>query len=186
MLEVHRYHLADNLLQGKSERRFPPKRVSSSKERGSELSKTEGAPGREEGEAEAWFDRGNEQFDAGDFEGAIASYDKALEIKPDNDAAWFNRGLALHNLGRFSDAITSYDKALLIQPDKHKPWYNRGVTLGKLGRFGEEIASYDKALLIKPDKHEPWYNRGVALGNNLGRFEEASPGVRQSDALRVS
>jgi tetratricopeptide (TPR) repeat protein len=34
-------------------------------------------------EAEAWCDRGNEQYDLGDFEGAIASYDKALEIKPD-------------------------------------------------------------------------------------------------------
>ena len=33
-------------------------------------------------EAEAWWTRGLEQYDLGDFEGAIASLDKALEIKP--------------------------------------------------------------------------------------------------------
>jgi tetratricopeptide (TPR) repeat protein len=56
--------------------------------------------------AEAWCDRGNEQYNLGDFEGAIASLDKALEIKPDLHVAWYNRGVALGNLGRFEDAIS--------------------------------------------------------------------------------
>jgi tetratricopeptide (TPR) repeat protein len=86
-------------------------------------------------EAEAWCDRGNEQYNLGDFEGAIASLDKALEIKPDYHEAWNNRGVALGNLGRFEDAIASYDKALEIKPDFHEAWYNRGVALGNLGRF---------------------------------------------------
>jgi len=38
-------------------------------------------------EAEAWCDRGNEEYNLGDFEGAIASLDKALEIKPDYHVA---------------------------------------------------------------------------------------------------
>jgi tetratricopeptide (TPR) repeat protein len=29
-----------------------------------------------------WFNRGNELFNQGDFPGAIASYDKAIKIKP--------------------------------------------------------------------------------------------------------
>jgi Flp pilus assembly protein TadD len=103
---------------------------------------------------------------------AIASYDKALEIKPDKHDAWNNRGIALGNLGRLSEAIASYDKALEIKPDKHEAWNNRGSALDDLGRLSEAIASYDKALEIKPDKHEAWYNRGYALGN-LGRLSEA-------------
>jgi len=39
-------------------------------------------------EAEAWCDQGNEQYNLGDFKGAIASLDKALEIKPDYHVAW--------------------------------------------------------------------------------------------------
>jgi tetratricopeptide (TPR) repeat protein len=45
-------------------------------------------------------------------EDAIASYDKALELKPDLHEAWNNRGNALNDLGRWEEAIASYDKAL--------------------------------------------------------------------------
>ena len=122
--------------------------------------------------AEAWKKRGNEQYNLGDFEGAIASWDKALEIKPDYHEAWNNRGNALSNLGRLEDAIASYDKALEIKPDYHEAWNNRGVALYRLGRLEEGIASLDKALEMKPDYHEAWYNRGLGLGN-LGRWEES-------------
>jgi tetratricopeptide (TPR) repeat protein len=47
----------------------------------------------------------------GDFIGAIASYARALEIKPDYHQAWFNRGVALGNLGRYEEAIASYDSS---------------------------------------------------------------------------
>ncbi|MCZ8118700.1 MAG: CHAT domain-containing tetratricopeptide repeat protein [Microcystis sp. LE18-22.4A] len=122
-------------------------------------------------DAAFWFEQGNQKVINGDFLGAIASYDKALEFKPDDHEAWYNRGVALANLGRWAEVIASYDRALEIKPDFHLAWYNRGVALGNLGRLEEAIASYDRALEIKPDKHEAWNNRGVALGN-LGRLEE--------------
>jgi superkiller protein 3 len=103
---------------------------------------------------------------------AIASYDKALEIKPDQHESWNNRGIALRNLGRLEEAISSYDKALEIKSNQQEAWYNRGVALDNLGRLEEAIASYDKALEIKPNQQEAWYNRGVAL-DNLGRLEAA-------------
>ena len=90
---------------------------------------------------------------------AIASYDKALEIKPDKDEAWYNRGIALGNLGRLEEAIASYDKALEIKPDYHEAWNNRGNALGNLGRLEEAIASYDKALEFKPDDTSAFYNK---------------------------
>ncbi|NMF64338.1 tetratricopeptide repeat protein [Brasilonema octagenarum] len=130
------------------------------------------AEAREEGEAEAWFDRGNEQFDAGDFEGAIASYDKAVEFKLDYHEAWNNRGGALFNLGRFEEAIASFDKAVEFKPDKHEAWDNRGLALRNLWRMEEAITSYNKAIEFKPDDNAAWNNRGVALFN-LGHFEDA-------------
>jgi Flp pilus assembly protein TadD len=60
-------------------------------------------------------------------EEAIASYDKALEIKPDFHEAWNNRGIALGNLGRWEEAIASLDKALEIKPDLHEAWNNRAM-----------------------------------------------------------
>ena len=122
--------------------------------------------------SQLWHEKGLIHAMGKEYEQAIASYDQALEIKPDKHEAWTNRGSALGNLGRYEEAIASYDQALEIKPDDHKAWYNRGNALVNLGRYEEAIASYDQALEIKPDKHEAWYNRGIALVN-LGRYEEA-------------
>jgi tetratricopeptide (TPR) repeat protein len=119
-------------------------------------------------DAEFWFE-GNQKYMNGDFIGAIASYARALEIKPDYHLAWYNRGNALDNLGRYEEAIASFDRALEIQPDFHLAWDNRGVALGNLGRLEQAIASYDQALEIKPDFHLAWTNRENAL-RNLGRL----------------
>ncbi|MEH1830092.1 MAG: tetratricopeptide repeat protein [Nostoc sp.] len=107
-----------------------------------------------------------------DYKEAIASYDKALSIKPDDQQAWYNQGIALEKLGRNEDAITSFEKALAIKPDDHQAWYNRGNALRKLRRDEEAMASFDKALSIKPDDHSAWYDRGNTLWK-LGHYEEA-------------
>jgi tetratricopeptide (TPR) repeat protein len=120
----------------------------------------------------AWNNRGIALYDLGRYEEAVASYDKAIEIKPDDEEAWNNRGIALRNLGRYEEAVASYDKALEIKPDFETAWNNRGNALRNLGRYEEAVASYDKAIEIKPDDEEAWNNRGNAL-MNLGRYEEA-------------
>jgi CHAT domain-containing protein/Flp pilus assembly protein TadD len=120
----------------------------------------------------AWFDRGNELFELGRYEEAIASYDRAIKINPDYHEAWANRGITLYSLGRDEDAIASYDQAVEIKPDKHDAWYNRGIALVNLERYAEAIASYDRAVEIKSDEHQAWSNRGIVL-RKLGRYAEA-------------
>jgi len=121
--------------------------------------------------AELFFKLGNLSDADEDYIAAIASYDKAIEIKPDYYQAWYNRGIILDGLGIYEEAITSYNQAVAIKPDSYQVWYNLGNTLYDLERYKEAIASYDKAIEIKPDDHEAWYNLGLAL-YNLGRYEE--------------
>jgi len=123
-------------------------------------------------EAEKWLYRGVQLYNAGDFLGAINSWDRTIEINPDFHYAWYNRGFALGNLERYEEAIASYERALKIKPDFHYAWLNRGAVLGKLERYEKAIASFKRALEIKPDYHEAWFNRGVAL-EHLERYEEA-------------
>ena len=54
---------------------------------------------------ELWFNQGYEQAMAGDLPGAIASWDKVLAVKPDNDSAWYNRGIVLMALGRNEEVL---------------------------------------------------------------------------------
>jgi CHAT domain-containing protein/Tfp pilus assembly protein PilF len=124
-------------------------------------------------EAETWFNRGNQQYNAADFEEAIASFDKAIEIKPDFYDSWNWRGVVLcDHLHRYSDALVSFDKAIEIKPDFDSAWCNRGVALNKFGQYSDAIVSLDKAIEIKPDFDSAWYIRGLALFN-LGQYSDA-------------
>ncbi|WP_017720100.1 CHAT domain-containing protein [Kamptonema formosum] len=123
-------------------------------------------------EAKVWFERGFQQAMAGDFEGAIGSFNQALHIKPDFPEALLNRGAAQVELGQFEPAIASWNQALAIKPDFHEALYSRGVAQEKLGKFEPAIASYNQALAIKPDFHQALYDRGNAQAQ-LGQFEPA-------------
>ncbi len=122
--------------------------------------------------ADLLFELGNLLVAGKEYEGAIASYDEALEIKPDSHEAWNNQGSALGKLEKYEEAIASYDRALEIKPDSHEAWNNRGSALDDLENYEKAIACYDRALEIKPDDHQAWYNRGIALFH-LGEYREA-------------
>jgi tetratricopeptide (TPR) repeat protein len=122
---------------------------------------------------------------SGEEEAAIASYDKALQIKPDDDLVWFFRGNILDKLGRHEEAITSYDEALKTDPGKDVVWNNRGVALFNLGRYEDAIASYDKALQFKPDDPGFLGNRSIAL-SNLEFFKTYEDAIASYDkALQI-
>lgn len=116
--------------------------------------------------------QGNLFFANNEYEEAVGSYDKALELQPNYHQAWYNRGLALSNLGRHEVAVASFDKVLELQPDKRDAWNNRGIALSTLGRHEAAVASFDKALELQSDYYQGWNNRGFLL-SNLGRYEAA-------------
>ena len=135
-----------------------------------------------EDKAHLLFELGNLLHAAKEYKEAVASFDQALKIKPEDDLAWNNRGNALYNLGRYEQAVASFDQALKIKPDHDEAWNNRGIALDNLGRYEEAVASYDQALKIKPDYDLAWNNRGIAL-RDLGRYEEAVASYDQ--ALKI-
>ena len=64
--------------------------------------------------AEALYNRGNTLHELKRFEEALASYDRALTVRPDYAEALCNRGVTLHELKRFDEALASYDRALTV------------------------------------------------------------------------
>ena len=133
--------------------------------------------------ADQYFSEGINFSKLGQYSDAVASYDKAVFIRPNNADAWLNRGIALDNLYRYSDAVASYDKAIVIRPNDADVWNNRGIALRKLGWYAEAVASYDKALAASPGYVDAWLNRGVAL-DYLGRYEDAIASYDKALALQ--
>ena len=89
--------------------------------------------------------------DLGQFEAAVASYDRAISIQSDFAEAYSNRGLALKELNQLEAAVASYDKAISIKSDYAAAYVNRGNVLQDLGQLDKAVASYRRALEIKPD-----------------------------------
>lgn len=93
------------------------------------------------------------------YEDAIASYDKALQMEPDNPKAWFSRGALLVKLQQFDEALKSYDRALELKPDLAEAWFGRGTVLVKQQDLTGAIAAYEQAIWFKPDFFLAWFGK---------------------------
>ena len=59
-----------------------------------------------------WVTQGNLKDSQGKYEEAIADYDKALQIDPDDADALFDKAETLQKMGRFKEAEKLVEKAL--------------------------------------------------------------------------
>jgi predicted O-linked N-acetylglucosamine transferase (SPINDLY family) len=86
----------------------------------------------------------------GNLEDALASYARAIAIKPDYAEAYCNRGAVQESLRRASAALASYDRAIEINPGYAEAYFNRGNVLRDLREFEAAIESYDRAIALNP------------------------------------
>jgi predicted TPR repeat methyltransferase len=113
----------------------------------------------------------------------VASYNRAIAIKPDYAEAHSNLGNTLKELGRLEDAVASYNRAIAIKPDYAEAHSNLGTTLKALGRLEDAEASYNKAIAIKPEYAEAHSNLGTTL-KALGRLEDAEASYTKAIAIK--
>jgi len=86
-----------------------------------------------------WCERGLGLSDLGQFENALESYKRALEINPRSFKALKNRGNVFFRIGRYEEAIDDFRKALEINPQLIGAWYGMGNAMSKLGRYKEGV-----------------------------------------------
>jgi tetratricopeptide (TPR) repeat protein len=113
----------------------------------------------------------------------MASYDRAIALKPDYAEAYSNRGNVLRDIRRFYEALANYDRAIALKPDLAEIYSNRGNALRDLKRFDEALASYERAIALKPDYAGAYSNRGNAL-RDLKRLDEALASYERAIALK--
>ncbi len=95
-----------------------------------------------------YYSRGNGNAKTRDYSGAIADYNKAIEINPRYAEAYNNRGLAKHKLKDYDGAISDFSKAIEINPRYGDAYTNRGLAKDKLGDKKGATVDYNKAVEI--------------------------------------
>jgi tetratricopeptide (TPR) repeat protein len=95
------------------------------------------------------------------YEEAIASYDRAVEIKPDKHESWGSRAIALRKLGNYQEAFDSYNQAITIKSDEPQYFHNKGCAYFISGRYPEATNCFEQSIAIKPDQYDSWHDKGL-------------------------
>ena len=121
---------------------------------------------------EEWLKEGNNYRDAKRFREAIAAYDRAINLDPQNADAYCNRGVAYRELKEYQRAIADYDRAIALNPQNANTYYNRGNAYRELKEYQRAIADYDRAIALNPQYANAYNNRGYAY-HNLKEYRRA-------------
>ena len=103
----------------------------------------------------------------GEFNEAIAIYQKILAVNPLHFDALKLLGTVYAQTNKFELALSFIDYALKIKPNNIGLLNNRSNILKELQRTDEALDSYNKAIEISPDYAEAIFNRGLMQLHNL-------------------
>ena len=110
--------------------------------------------------------KGNEYYQASQFDMAAAQYRKALEAEPNNTTAQYNLANALQKQKKYDDAIQLLNQLAYATTDRHlkfSAYYNQGVAYSHLKNLEQSIESYKSALRLEPEDQEARENLQKAL-----------------------
>ncbi len=121
---------------------------------------------------EAHFNRGTDALYRGDPRGALAAFQAAMRIEPDDPTTLFNVGIALIELGDKNGAADSMRRAIALDHEYRDPHYNLALILAERSDFEGAERHFRRASEIDSGDLEARVRRADAL-TRLGREEEA-------------
>ena len=116
--------------------------------------------------------RANKLGDQGDYEAAIALYQKALEKKPKLATAYNNLSWTYNQAGQYEKALESAERAVALKPHMAVAYSNRAGAYAGLGQYDEALRDSTKAIELEPELSGAYINRGAAY-NGLSQYDMA-------------
>jgi tetratricopeptide (TPR) repeat protein len=103
----------------------------------------------------AYYNRGLAYYNQQKYAQAIADYNKAIELDPNDADAYYNRGIAYADQQEYAQAIADYNKAIELDPKYAYAYYNRGIAYYNQQKYAQAIADFNKTLLLL-DPNDPF------------------------------
>jgi tetratricopeptide (TPR) repeat protein len=121
---------------------------------------------------EAYYNLGNALSYQGNYDEAIACWQRAIDLKHDLAEAHQNQAEVFQKLGEFEKAIPCYLKAVGIFPDWTEGYYNLGLCFYRQDKLDEAVVCFQQAIQIQPDFAPACGDLGYALLKQ-GKLDEA-------------
>jgi tetratricopeptide (TPR) repeat protein len=83
-------------------------------------------------------------------EQAIADFDVALRLKPEQAEGYNDRGVTLHRVGKITEALADYNEAIKRKPTLAKAWLNRGIAWLEQEKPEEAKRDFAEAVRLDP------------------------------------
>jgi tetratricopeptide (TPR) repeat protein len=129
--------------------------------------------------AEAHFNLGLVREEQGRFEEAIASLQRALNLKPRLHGANLFLAVAYYRMNRYPLALAAVNKETAAYPKDASAWMWEGVIQLAMDRPEDAATSLDKAVALAPDDVDVLYHRGQAhllvSKNSYAKMFKADP-----------
>lgn len=107
-------------------------------------------------DAAAWIQLGHLNFDRNAVPEAIASYETALTLQPDNAPVRTDLGIMYRRADRPEDAVREFDRAIAIDPKLENAHFNKGVVLlHDLDDRKGALKAWEDLLKINPTAMAP-------------------------------
>ncbi len=112
----------------------------------------------------ALYAMGHSQLALSDFEQAVLTFGRALELAPDEISIVVSRSQAYVKLRRFNAAIADLTRAIELKPKVAALHSNRGNAYAELGDHHRALKDFDESIRIEPSKRaQPYIGRGRSL-----------------------
>ena len=109
---------------------------------------------------------------AGQASEAVAAFDAALEVQPQNADGHHNRGNALYAGQRYTEAVEAYTKCVTLNANDAETYFRLGNSYDKLDQPEKAAEAFTTALKLDPTDASAAYNLANAY-RNLGKVDEA-------------
>jgi tetratricopeptide (TPR) repeat protein len=126
--------------------------------------------------------RGIEKGKQGDLDGAIADFNRAIELNPKDDAPYYNRAQARRLKKDAAGAIADYTRAIDLGSTNPAAYNNRGNARAENNDQDGAIADYTRAIELKPDYARAYYNR-AAVKKDKGDATGAAADFKRAHEL---
>ena len=100
---------------------------------------------------EAYINRGYAKKNLMDYQGALADYNKACEIEPNNKLAKNDRGSLYVLMKDYQSAINDFTDAILLDSEFAAPYFNRALAYLMVNKTNEACADLQKAIQFNID-----------------------------------
>lgn len=98
-----------------------------------------------------------------DYDAAVDSFKRAIEVRPDDYQLRNKLGATLANSNRSEEALPEYHAALKLKPKYTRGWLNMAISHSNLRNYSQAARCYLQTLSLNPEAKHVWSYLRIAL-----------------------